>query len=70
MINVPSFSRQIVDREAFLEGGPKDFNDFQSSLGFPVFSFSLLAIKVFFLSLIKYCTLLLAFCYFHDQCSF
>ena len=55
------FSRQIIDGESCLEGSPKDFNDFQSSLGFPIFSFSFLTTKVFFLSLIKYCTLLHAF---------
>ena len=44
-----------------LEGSAKDFNDFQSSLGFPIFSFSFPTTKVFFLSLIKYCTLLGAF---------
>ena len=59
--NVLSFSRQIVDGEAFLERRPKDFNEFQSSLGFPIFSFSFPTTKVFFLSLIKYCTLLRAF---------
>ena len=65
-----SVSRQIIDGEAFLEGRPKDFSDFQSSLGFPIFSFSFPTTNVFFLLLIKYCILLRAFCNFHDQCSF
>ena len=53
--------KSFVDGEACLEGSPKDFNDFQSSFGFPIFSFSFPTTKVFFLSLIKYCTLLRAF---------
>ena len=42
------FSRQIIDGEACLEGRPKDFIDFQSSLGFPIFSFSYPTTKGFF----------------------
>ena len=59
--NVLFISRQIADGEAFLEGRPKDFNDIQSSLGFPIFSFSFPTTNVLFLSLIKYCILLCAF---------
>ena len=37
MIMFRLFQDKAVDGEAFLEGRPKDFNDFQSSLGFPIF---------------------------------
>ena len=43
---VLSFSRQIDEGVAFLEGRLRDFRDFQSSLGFPIFSFSFPTTKV------------------------
>ena len=61
MIMFHLFQDKSLTVKPFLEGRPKDFNDFQNSLGFPIFSFSFPTTKVFFLSLIKYCTFLRAF---------
>ena len=63
----PFFLRQIVEDERFLEGRPKDFKDFQSSFGFPIFSFSLPSTKFFFLLLIMRCTLLLCKCWYNFE---
>ena len=44
-----------------LEGSPSEFSDFQSPLGFPIFSLSFPTTKFFFLFLIIRGTLLRAF---------
>ena len=49
---IQSFSRHIVEDELFIEGNPRDFSDFQSSLGFPILSLSFPTTKFFFLFLI------------------
>ena len=46
----PSFSRQRDEDDFCLKGNPKDFNDFQSSFGLPIFWLSLSTTKLFFFS--------------------
>ena len=50
MIMFRLFQDKSLTVRLFLEGRPKDFNDFQSSLGFSKFSFSFPTTKVFFYS--------------------
>ena len=42
----------LLKMSFFLEGSPSDFSDFQSSLGFPIFSLNFPTAKIFFLFLI------------------
>ena len=66
---IPSFSRQIVADELSLEGNPRDFKDFQSSFGFPIFSLSF-PITIFFFNLLSYVGLYsVTFYSFHYRCG-